>query len=283
MGPLIYFTLLGWLFWPALINQTVRPLSAREQLEQYFADAMLGQCREIPASVRLAFKWYGTLLTTLLNYQQKFGVSLIKEIKWLRIEFQQEFARLEQLKSLLITSYLQQLMVIGLVWGMSLFSAWIFKIQFEWDYWLTLVVIQSAGLLSFALSFLLLRNYLITPFEAPIQVLLHLKAHFLTHVELNKIMQMPGMESFLNQPHRYFAKVSEKLKMALKRARERGAGVAEEIDFMTEEVRFSYQEKYKTFQKLTEASKLVHLVFFQLLCYFFYLMKITSTLTKSPF
>jgi hypothetical protein len=283
MGLLLYFTVLTWLFWPLIINQAVRPISPRQQLDHYFADAMLGQCREIPANVACAFKWYGKLLTTLLNYQQKLGISLVKEIKWLRIEFQQEYARVEQLKGLLVTSYLQQLMVIALVWGMSLFSAWIFKINFEFDYWLTLILIQSAGLISFALSYLLLKHYLIAPFEMPIQILLNLKAHFLTHVELNKIMQMHGMEHFLNRPHRYFLQVSEKLKLALKRARERGGGVVDEIEFMTEEVRFSYSEKYKTFQKLTEASKLVHLVFFQLLCYFFYLMKITSTLTKSPF
>jgi hypothetical protein len=283
MGLLLYFTALAWLFAPLVLNQAVRPLSRREQLDHYFADAMLGQCREIPEPIRSSFKWYGKLLTTLLNYQQKLGVSLVKEIKWLRVEFQQEYARTEQLKSLFITSYLQQLMVIALVWGMSLFSTWIFKLNFEFDYWLTLILIQSAGLISFAISYFILKNYLIMPFETPIQILLNLKAHFLTHVELNKIMQMSGIEMFMTQPHRYFIKVSEKLKLSLKRARERGGGVVDELDFMTEEVRFSYSEKYKTFQKLIEASKLVHLVFFQLLCYFFYLMKITSTLTKSTF
>jgi hypothetical protein len=222
-----------------------------------------------------SYKWFNHLCLSLFQAQQKWGVNLKEQFRWVRLELNKDWQNFRVVRTEKRVGFLQQFLLIMMVWGVIKASEWIIHIQFDELFYGLILLWQLMGLLSFKLSLSLFERHYFKHFSKLLEAIYQIKIGLAASMPYSKVLMQSQIETYLKSAPKNFEGVIESLKAALNRHKSYGVSIDDDLEQLIAEIGFLKDKKSLLYKRMVESTKLAHLVFFHLLCYFYYLYQMT--------
>lgn len=246
-------------------------------LDQRLSDLILGR-QSHQANLDIHYQWFGKLVLELERIQQRHGVALKELFKKLRLLMIDDYRISRELSEIRNSCLIQQAVIIFIVWTMILMSSAILERELHLLDVLSIVIWQIMGVISFCFIFLKSKLHLFKEITQITKVSIKLLVYTKLSLPLQQVTEQSHIESILRIKKSKYLPIIDNLKQVLNKLRTYGVDVSKELELILDELHFLTKQKQEKLKKLSEGSKLAHLVFFQLLCYFFYLYKLTNSM-----
>jgi hypothetical protein len=242
--------------------------------DEYISIMIIGTSRRLAPAVDVGN--YSMFARTLLEWQRTLGVGASAGLGKLRKLMRSEMNILIKQKQLVNQTLIQKLMVMGIVWGMVAAFRYLIGIELQSSLLIGMLAWQLIGLTVFLLVISKLRDFYFLSFDSFFISLNKLSLLHEFSMPYAQMINRAGVNDLILKGSR-LRTFHELMMNALRKHRELGVCIASDLNLLKSECELLRGDLNDQFTKTLSLLKFAFLVFFQVLCYFFFLYQIGNS------
>lgn len=263
LSILLYLILLGGLVWwvetphRSFANPLNLKLSPAEELENWLKRFNWGNRSEIKETLKLpSYKFYGEVVELLLALARRMGGSYQDSILFLREGLQSDRQFEKKLKEILLGTWLQMLLMVGLTWAFITGALCLVDVKIGWPKLSLILFWQLIGLSALPFTLKRYREHYFGDIGKLWKMLYVLRALAKVPLSRSEIMVMAGVQDLKHIHQKTLSHIVDKLKETCEKSLKQGGSYELEVHSLMEELRFQEKWHFELFEKRLTVVKL---------------------------